>query len=347
MRTKSSFYRRPLYKQNALTCVNNFHFFPANMTTQKKIITVFGATGAQGGGLVRAILNDPASEFSVRAVTRNIYSEKALALHQLGAEVVMADLDDTESIKQALRGAYGAFFVTFYWEHISAEKEKAQIHNLANAAKEEGLQHIIWSTLEDTRNWIPLTDNRMPTLQDKYKVPHFDAKGESDQYFIDLNLPVTFLKASFYWENFIYFGMGPKKDESGKWVLTLPMGDKKLPGIAAEDIGRCAYGIFKNGPSFIGKTIGIAGEHLTGQEMAAAMAKATGQEIIYNSISPATFRSFGFPGADDVGNMFQFYQEFNISLLNNRNVEITSEINPSLQSFDQWLSENAQRIISN
>jgi uncharacterized protein YbjT (DUF2867 family) len=213
----------------------------------KKIIAVFGATGAQGGGVARAILNDPASEFGVRAVTRDITSDKAKELADLGAELVTANIDDPASLRAALEGAYGAYFVTFYWAHFSPEKERTEAQHMAEAAKAAGLQHVIWSTLEDTREWVPLNDNRMPTLMEKYKVPHFDAKGESDKFFTDLGVPTTFLRASFYWDNFIYFGAGPKKGPDGKLYLTFPLDDKKMGGIAAEDIGKCAYGIFKRG----------------------------------------------------------------------------------------------------
>jgi uncharacterized protein YbjT (DUF2867 family) len=182
----------------------------------KKIIAVFGATGAQGGGVARAILNDPASEFGVRAVTRDITSDKAKELADLGAELVTANIDDPASLRAALEGAYGAYFVTFYWAHFSPEKERTEAQHMAEAAKAAGLQHVIWSTLEDTREWVPLNDNRMPTLMEKYKVPHFDAKGESDKFFTDLGVPTTFLRASFYWDNFIYFGAGPKKGPDGK-----------------------------------------------------------------------------------------------------------------------------------
>ena len=151
--------------------------------SDKKIIAVVGATGAQGGGLVRAILNDPSSGFSVRALTRKTDSDKAKELKTQGAEVVAADLDDVESLKKAFSGAYGAFLLTNFWEHFSPEKELEQAKNMAQAAKQAGVQHVIWSTLEDTRRWVPLSDNRMPTLQGKYKVPHFDAKGEADELF--------------------------------------------------------------------------------------------------------------------------------------------------------------------
>ena len=154
------------------------------------------------------------------------------------------------------------------------------------------MKHVIWSTLEDTRKWVPLSDNRMPTLMGKYKVPHFDAKGEADEIFVKTGLPVTLLLTSFYWDNFIYFGSGPKKGPDGKLALTFPLDDKKLSAIAVEDIGKCAYGIFKRGSEFIGKKVGIAGEHLTGAEMAAAMSKALGQEIRYNAVPPDVYREF-------------------------------------------------------
>ena len=312
--------------------------------SQKKIITVFGATGAQGGGVARSILNDSKSEFAVRAVTRDPQSQKAKELESMGAEVVAADIDERESILQALDSAYGAYFVTFFWAHFSPEKEYAEAKSMAEAAKEAGLKHAIWSTLEDTRKWVPLEDDRMPTLQGKYKVPHFDAKGEADHLFTNSGVPTTFMRASFYWDNFIYFGMGPKKGPDGKLYLTLPMGDKKMAGIAAEDIGKCAYGIFKRGEDLIGKTIGIAGEQLTGQEMAAAFSRALAQDIQYNSISPETFRSLGFPGADDLGNMFQFYRDFDEVCNSVRDVSFSKQLNPELKSFDMWLAENGKRI---
>ena len=310
----------------------------------KKIITVFGATGAQGGGLVRAILADKNSDFSVRAVTRDANSEKAKALKQLGADVVVADIDDVQSVINAVEGAYGAYFVTFFWEHFSVEKEQQEVANFIKAAKEAHLKHIIWSTLEDTRNWMALEDDRMPTLQGKYKVPHFDGKGEADKFFVDAGVPTTFLKTSFYWDNFIHFGMGPKKSEDGNYYITLPMNNKKLAGIAAEDIGKCAYGIFKKGGEVIGKTVGIVGEKLNGDEMAAKLSKAMGINVIYNNVSPETYRSFGFPGADDLGNMFQFKRDFNADFNGARNENFSLELNPQLQNFDKWLSMNVSHI---
>ena len=310
----------------------------------KRIIAVLGATGAQGGGLVRAILSDSRGEFAARAITRNVNSDKARELAKLGAAVVSGDVDNVESLKNAFAGAYGAFCVTFFWEHSSPEKEYAQARAMAAAAKQAGLQHVVWSTLEDTRKWVLLTDNRMPTLMGKYKVPHFDAKGESNQLFTELGVPTTFLLTSFYWDNLIYFGMGPKRGADGKLALTLPMGDKKLPGIAAEDIGRCAYGIFEAGNTYIGKTLGIAGEHLTGSQMVTSLSQALGEDVTYNAVSPEAYRSFGFPGADDLGNMFQFKRDFEQVFCGARSLQVSRNLNPALQTFENWLAKNKGRI---
>jgi uncharacterized protein YbjT (DUF2867 family) len=308
------------------------------------MITVIGATGAQGGGLVRAILEDPDGEFSVRAVTRDPSSDTAKALADRGAEVVAADVDDVESLKRAFDGAYGAFCVTFFWEHFSPEKEAEHARNMATAAKEAGVEHVIWSTLEDTRQWVPLEDDRMPTLMEHYKVPHFDAKGASDRVFEEMEVPTTYLRTSFYWDNLIHFGMGPQKADKGGLTFALPMGDKKLAGIAAEDIGKCALGVFKRGSELIGETVGIAGGHLTGEEMASVLSDALGREVTYNAVPFDVYRSFDFPGADDLGNMFQFYHDFEEIFRDSRDLDFSRSVNPDLKSFSSWLAENKEKI---
>jgi uncharacterized protein YbjT (DUF2867 family) len=310
----------------------------------RKIIAVVGATGAQGGGLARAILADRSGSFSVRAITRKPDSEKAQELRNAGAEVVRGDADDRASIERAFQGAHGVFALTNFWEHFSPERELAQARNMAEAAKSAGVQQVIWSTLEDTREWVPLEDDRMPTLQRKYKVPHFDAKGEADGIFRDLGVPTTWLLTSFYWDNLIYFGAGPQRGPDGTLALIYPMDDRKLPGIAVEDIGKSAYAIFKRGREFIGKKVGIAGEHLTGQQMADALTRALGQEVRYTNVPPEVYRSFGFPGADDLGNMFQFKRDFNEYFCGARNLAFTRSLNPELQTFEQWLAVHKEQI---
>ncbi len=308
----------------------------------RKVIAVIGATGAQGGGLASAILSDLGGNFACRAITRNPASDKAKALNAEGADVVKADLDDVASLEKAFAGAHGAFCVTNFWEHFSAEKEKAQAKNMAAAAKTAGLKHVIWSTLEDTRKLMAPGDKRMPFLQEKYRVPHFDAKAEADAFFA--GLPVTYLVTSFYWDNLYSFGLGPKKAEDGTYKWVLPMGDKRLAGIAAEDIGRVAYGIFKAGSKYIGKTIGIAGEFLPLSRMAAMIAKSLGVHVNYVAVEPDAYRGFGFPGADELGNMFQVYRDFEKEVVGARSADLASMINPSLLTFDEWLGKYKSKI---
>lgn len=310
----------------------------------KRVIAVVGATGAQGGGLVRAILRDSGGGFSARALTRDPETRRASELEAAGAAVVAADLDDAASVREAFKGAYAAFCVTFFWTHLSPEKEFAQARAMADAARDCGVQHVIWSTLEDTRRWVPLSDNRMPTLMGRFKVPHFDAKGEANQLFIDRGVPTTFLLTSFYWDNLIEFGMGPRKARDGTPEITFPMGDAKLPGIAVEDIGACTYNIFKKRESFLGKTIGIAGEHLTGLEMAAALSRSLGQEVRYQDISTEDYRRLPFVGAAELGNMFQFKRDFQEIFCRARSVKASRALNPSLHTFETWLAENRHRI---
>jgi len=314
------------------------------MTDPRKIIAVVGATGAQGGGLARAILEDPAGGFAVRALVRNPETDAARALARAGAEVVAADVDDEASLARAFAGAHGAYCVTFYWAHFSPDKELAQAGSLARAARAAGVRHALWSTLEDTRRFVPLESQRMPTLMGRYKVPHFDAKGEADELFRQAGVPTTFLLTSFYWDNLVHFGMGPKPGPDGTLAITMPMGNARLPGIAAEDIGRCAYGVFKAGPAFVGRTVGIAGEHLTGAQMAEALGRALGRPVRYQDVPPEVYRGFGFPGADDLGNMFQFKRDFEADFCRARDVALSRSLNPRLQDFAAWLGANARKI---
>jgi uncharacterized protein YbjT (DUF2867 family) len=308
-----------------------------------KTIAIVGATGAQGGGLARAVL---AAEgpFRARALTRTPDSEAAQRLESMGAEVVQADLDDVSSLVRAFEGAHGAFCLTNFWEHMSADQEKAQAENLAEAARRAGVAHAIWSTFTDTRTYLPIDDDRMPVLQGRYNVPHYDAKGEAHGYFAERGVPTTFLATSFYWENFIVFGAGPKRGEDGGLVLAMPLGDAKLPGIAVEDIGRIALSVFERGDEYIGRTLGIAGEHLTGQQMARELAQALGVEVRYAAMSADAYRALGFPGADEMGNMYQFVRDFNDVYVAERNIDECRRLNPGLADFRSWLAENGKRI---
>ncbi len=310
----------------------------------RPILAVFGATGAQGGGLARAILADPERRFRLRAVTRKPDGAAARSLAKAGAEVVAADLDDAPGVTRALAGAHGAFFVTNFWEHFSPDRELAQARVMARAAADAGVRHAIWSTLEDTREFISPASGRLPLLMGRYLVPHFDAKGEANRFFAESGVPTTLLYTSFYWDNLIHFGMQPQRGPDGRLAFVLPMGAARLPGIAADDIGPCAFGIFARGEELAGRSVGIAGEHLTGGQMAEQLALALGEPVVHADLSRDEYAALGFPGADDLANMFQFKRDFERTYCASRSLECSRELNPKLKTFAAWLAANGSRI---
>ena len=308
------------------------------------LITVLGASGAQGGGLARALLCPSRQRFAVRAVTRKPASPAARALAEAGAEVVAADLDDPHTLRRAFEGAHGVFAVTNFWEHLSPERERLQARNIADAARDAGVRHVIWSTLEDTRRWVPLGDPRLPTLMGGYKVPHFDAKGAADACFSERGLPLTRLLTSFYWDNLIHFGMGPQRGVDGALVLALPMGDAPLPGIAGADIGACAAALFGRGPAAIGQCVGIAGGHLTVAQMARVLSGVLGEPVRPASPRLGDYAALPFPGAADLANMFQFKHDFSAEYCGRRDVAATRALHPGLQDFATWAGRHAQAL---
>lgn len=307
-------------------------------------IAVIGATGAQGGGLMRALQASPDGRHAARALTRRPVSDAALALAAGGAEVVHADLDDEESLVRAFEGMHGVFAVTNYWEHHSPQAEQRQARNVALAAKRARVRHVVWSTLEDTRALVPLDDPRMPILGGRYKVPHMDAKGEANAVFDELGVPATFLYTSFYWDNLIHFGMAPRRGADGSLVFTLPLGEARLPGIAAADIGACALALFRQGNDAIGRHVGIAGEHLSGAQMAQALGRALGEPVRYQSMAFGDYARLDFPGAPDLANMFQYKHDFNDRYCTSRPVAATKSLHPELQDFDRWLARHRETL---
>jgi uncharacterized protein YbjT (DUF2867 family) len=303
--------------------------------SEQKIIAVVGATGAQGGGLARAILAEPEGEFVVRAVTRDPGSPKARALADAGAEVVAADLDDEAALRAAFDGAHGAYLVTNYWADMSGEHEIAEAANGARAAKATGIQHLIWSTLEDTRAYLPLDDPNIPVFEGRYSVPHFDAKSEANKFVAEAGSPTTYLRPSMYWEAFE--DSGPRRAEDGGLVLNLPMGGRKLAGNAVEDIGRTALGIFKRGDEFIDRSVGVAGEHLTGEEYAAAFSQSYGEPVAYRPLTFDEFRAQDIPAAEEIGNMYQYYYLAEAEFTGSRDLDLVRALNPQLQTFRSWL----------
>jgi len=308
------------------------------------LVTVFGATGAQGGGLARAILADASRRFRLRAVTRNPLAPAARALAEAGAEVVRGDIDSLQDVGNALRGADAAFCVTSFWDHQDPERELRQARNLATAAAGRDVAHVVWSTLEDTRDFVPPGTGSMPVLHGRFNVPHYDAKGEANATFVALGVPTTYLYTSFYWDNLIHFGMQPRRGPNGRLGFVLPMGEARLPGIAAADIGACAYGILLRGRELLGKSVGIAGEHLSGRQMAEQLALVLGEPVDHIALTPRQYARLGFAGAEDLANMFQFKQDFERRYCGSRDISCARELHPELMTFAAWLAQNGRRL---
>jgi uncharacterized protein YbjT (DUF2867 family) len=290
-------------------------------------ILVTGATGAQGGSVARYLLERGA--FAVRALTRNPDSDAAKALAAAGAEVVRGDLDDAASLRAAVASCHGVFGVTNFWEHFEAEHRHGV--NLIDAVAESDVRHFVLSTL--------------PSAHDisggELSAPHLDIKAKLEAYARERGLPATFVHVAYYFENFASWFV-PRRQEDGTYAFGFPQGDTPLAGVAVEDVGGVVAPIFERRDEFLGRTVGIVGDDLTGDEYAAVMGRVLGRPIAYHHIPREVFAGFGFPGADDLANMFDFNRRF----IPNRQADLAESraLFPQIQSFDRWMEANRARF---
>jgi len=257
----------------------------------KQLIVVTGATGEQGGSLIRALLRQ--GKFAIRGVTRNVSAEKAVALQKQGVEMVQGDLSDPQSIENALKGAYGFYLLTQFWEH-GHEKELQQGKQAADAAVKAGVQHLVFSGLEDA---VKLTGG-------KNKVDHFTYKAYVEDYIRTLNIPYTFVHACFYYENFQKFGMLQKKDDA--LSICLPTGDNKMGMVAVADIGEIVAAVFAQRDKYLGKTVIMESDYISIPEFIAAFEEVYGKKIQWQPVDVETYDKFPFPGAHEMADMFDF-----------------------------------------
>ena len=304
------------------------------MSCHKKIVGVVGSTGRQGGSVVDALIDT--GKYQIVAFTRNPDSQKAQELVQRGCQVRYLDMDKPNTISNSLRDCDVLFLVTNFWEHFTPEREYEQATTLANEAQRVGIKHVVWSTLEDTRRLnddIPFIGN--------YKVAHFDEKGHASQYMNSIGLNVTHLYTSFYWENLLQL-IKPQKGEDGIYRMVYPMGDKLLPGVAIADIGRAVETIINKGPEI--ECCGISSEILSLCEMAKVLSEVSGCQVEYVDMDPDEYRQLEFPGARELGNMFQYKKDHNIDFCKKREVSwIKDEWKPF--SFHDWAKLNYKQVL--
>jgi len=287
---------------------------------KKKLILVTGATGAQGGSVARALLAD--DHFSVRIMTRNTSSPKALELKAAGAEIVQGNLDDTASLLRAMRGCYGVFGITNYWEHF--EKEYQQGKNLIDAVKLAEIEHFVFHSLPD---YNQLSDGKYPT-------PHCDLKAQLQRYCKSLDIPATFVHTAFYYENFLSF-FPLQKAADGSLFFGFPQGDTNLAMASVEDTGGIVRSVFHHPTVYIGRTVGVVGADDTCAEYANLMSKVLNQNIHYKYIPRAVYAGLGFPGAEELANMFEVQRLY----IPNRQIDLIESygLNTEMQSFEKWL----------
>ena len=293
----------------------------------QKIIAICGARGTQGGSVMNELLKS--DEYKIRALSRqpNLIEDKNI-------EIVYADYDKPETLEKAFKDCYGVFLVTNFWEHMDAKKEYQQGINLIDAAIKQDIKHIVWSTLEDTRDGY---DDEIPYIGE-YKVAHFDEKGRIEKYLNKWDMNVTNLYTSFYWENLL--GMMKLQNVDGVCNLSLPMGDKLLPGVAVEDIGKIVARVFHD--KIYGK-IGIASEHLTGEQMASILNTVIDGEVKYTGVPFKIYRKLDFPGAAEISNMFEFKAVHNERFCERRNMsDVKKLINPI--NFKDWCEKNKEQL---
>lgn len=298
--------------------------------TSKKIVLVTGATGAQGGSVAKALLNE--NKFAVRILTRNAKSPKAIALQEAGAEIAEGDLDDLQSLLAAMKDVYGVFGVTSFWEHY--EKEYQHGKNLVDAVHQSGIKHFVYSTLA---NYKQLSG-------DTLSVPHCDLKAELEEYTKSLKIPATFMRIAFYYENFLSF-FPLQKDENDNFFFGFPQGDTKLSIVTVEDMGGVVAPVFNHPKEYIGRIVGVVGEDLTCDEYAAILSKVLKQKVYYKYIPRDVYAGFGFPGAEELANMFEVQRLY----IKDRQLDLIESygLNPSMQRFEKWLEKNKEKFEPN
>ncbi|CAH6786750.1 Nmral1 [Phodopus roborovskii] len=303
----------------------------------KKLVVVFGATGAQGGSVARTLLED--GTFRVRVVTRNPEQRAAQELKLQGAEVVQGDQDDEASMELALTGAHATFIVTNYWEQCSQDREVKQSYRwdlackplccagklLADLAKRLGLRYVVYSGLENIRK---LTAGRLTA-------GHFDGKGEVEEYFRDIGVPMTSVRLPCYFENLLSYFLPQKAADGESYLLDLPMGDVPMDGMAVSDLGPIVLSLLKNPEEYVGQNIGLSTCKHTAEEYAALLTRHIGKTVHHAKTTPEEYEKLGFMGARDLANMFRFY-----ALKPDRNIDLTLQLNPKAQTLDQWLEQH-------
>ncbi|XP_072046414.1 nmrA-like family domain-containing protein 1 [Amphiura filiformis] len=296
-----------------------------------KVIAVFGATGQQGGGVVTALLKN--KNFEVRAVTRNAKSDKAKALEKQGANIVEGNLDNPKSLASVLSGCHGVFGMTNF-DLLDADKEIQQGKNLVDGCKAAGVKHLIFSGAHDIKGGVGKP------------CAFSDSKVDIANYMFASGVPSTNVRYLFFAENFIGgFGGGFKglvqKDDKGTFVIAIPMEGKPMDYIVVSGAGNAIAAIFASPEAYIGKSIGISGDHITVQEIADIFSKHLAPKTFKaGEVTAEQFSKSGQPGAEHYGAMFEYFQSGQADI----HLELTKQLDPTTMRFEDWVKANKDAL---
>ena len=292
-------------------------------------ILVVGATGMQGGGVARHLLKQGACK--IRCMTRHPDSEPAKLLQQQGAEVLQADLDDPASIRRAVRGCKGVFGVTNFWEAHFREYEQGV--NLIDAVAQEGVGHLVLSTLPSSKGMS----------HGAIELPHFETKARMEEHARLRKVPFTFVHIAFYYENFVIY-FPPRRQPDGSYSFGFPLGDACLGAVAAEDIGGVVASIFGSRDQFLNKTVEIIADEMPAEQYAEVMSRLLRRKISYSHIPRETYASLGFPGARELADMFEFLRVYTPTKRDH--ITRCQQLFAGMQKFEPWLQNSAHKFNS-
>uniref|UniRef100_A0A8C9GPL4 NmrA-like family domain-containing protein 1 n=1 Tax=Piliocolobus tephrosceles TaxID=591936 RepID=A0A8C9GPL4_9PRIM len=202
---------------------------------------------------------------------------------------------------------------------------EAQGKLLADLAKRLGLHYVVYSGLENVKK---LTAGRLAAA-------HFDGKGEVEEYFRDIGVPMTSVRLPCYFENFLSHFLPQKAPDGESYFLSLPTGDVPMDGMSVSDLGPVVLSLLKMPEKYIGQNIGLSTCRHTAEEYAALLTKHTHKVVHDAKMTPEDYEKLGFPGAQDLANMFRFY-----ALRPNHDIELTLRLNPKALTLDQWLEQH-------
>lgn len=294
----------------------------------KPIAVVIGATGAQGGSVARALLD----KYHVRTLSRDPSKPAAQALVGLGIEVIKGDIADAAACAEVLKGAEFAFLVTQFWEALDAGKEEREGKTFVDAVAAAGVKHFVFSALE---NVTEVTNGRLT------KVAHFDGKGKIMAYIKSKGIPAVFVLLACYMENLTSFFV-PRPGPDGVLALTLPdMGGKLFNHVSVAETGKVVRAIDDQWEKYVGKEIPVVSELITVDDMCKKISDVLGVQVKYNPVPNEVFASFGFPGAEDLAEMFAFYRDGPID----RDPKTTLELFPEASNIETFAKNNKDSLL--